>query len=201
MRAHSSKRLFVLWFVGLSGCGMQFNGKSAPPPTWEGTTLLQPHEPRIWSAPCSVSTGTRFTARLDRAISTDTSRPGDPFTAHVVTPVVSSCDLEFISKGAVLRGRVARSEAGELPVLALELVDVDTSTGAQPIAAAIRSGEGFAWIEINPPHARSSYQAFVIQPWETVPSGSTLGGSDRQLTLPAEGEIELELVEPVQVLP
>jgi hypothetical protein len=201
MRAHVSIELFVVSFVGLSGCGMQFTGKSIPPPAGEGTTLLQPREPRVWPAPCSVSTGTRFTARLDRAIGTDTSRPGDPFTARVVTPVVSSCQLELISKGAALRGRVARSEAGDPPVLALELVDIDTSSGPQPIAAAIRSGEGFAWVEVEPPHARSSYQAFMVQPWEAGPSDATVGGGDLQLTLPAGGVIELELVAPVQVLP
>src|SRR5689334_22167313 len=138
MHAHTSSGLFVFCFVGLSGCGLQLNGPTAPPPPPEGTTLLQRQEPRVWSRPCSVSTGTRFTARLDRAIGTDTSQPGDAFTAHVVTPVVSSCELDFVSKGAVLRGRVARSEAGDPPTLALELLDVETSLGVQPIAAAVR---------------------------------------------------------------
>ena len=164
--------------------------------------MVLAEEPTVWTAPCSVGTGTRFAARLDRAVGTDSSQPGEPFTAHVVTPVVMSCHLDFIPVGAVLRGRVARAEQSDPPVLALELVDVDTSLGPKPIAAAIRSGAGFAWLETNAPDARSSYKAVVVHSSSGMdPSYGTSDGRHVDLTVPAGGLVELELLEPVLVLP
>jgi hypothetical protein len=193
----SNEFIFLLG-AGLSSCSVSFNGRSAPPPAFEGTTMVLAEEPTVWVAPCSVGTGTRFTVRLDGEVGTDSSRPGEPFTAHVVTPVVMSCHLDFIYVGAVLRGRVVRAEPGDPPVLALELVDVDTSLGPKPIAAASRSGAGFAWLETSAPDARSSYQAVVVHP---LPSHATQDDRQADLTLPAGGLVELELLEPVLVLP
>jgi hypothetical protein len=145
-----------------------------------------------------VSSGTRFTARLDRPLGTDSSRPGDTFTAYVATPVVSSCGSDFILKGAPLRGRVASAEPGATPTLALEVIDVETSAGLKPIPAAIRSSAGLTWSEASAPGADSSYHAVVLYPsWGMAPPQ----GRDLQLTLAAGSLIELELVKPVLVLP
>jgi hypothetical protein len=193
---------FLTLVLALSSCSVQFNGRGHAPPARAGTTFVQPKEPRVWSVPCSVGTGTRFTARLDGAVGTGSSRPGDPFSARVLTPVVSSCQLDFIPVGGVLRGRVARAEPGDPPVLALELIDVETSLGPLEILAAVRSGGGFAWLETNSPNARSSYRAFVLYPaWVMEPSRETSPESEFNVTLPAGSVIELELLQSVDVLP
>jgi hypothetical protein len=161
--------------------------------------MVQPVEPNVQPAPCSVSAGTRFTARLDQFLATDSSLPGESFSARVVAPVMSSCHFDFIRAGATLRGRVTRAEPGKPPVLAIQLIDVDTSVGARPIPAAIRSVTGFAWVETNVPN--SSYRAFVLHPpWAMDPSGPASQGGELQQTFPEGALIELELTEPVVVV-
>jgi hypothetical protein len=93
---------------------------------------------------------------------------------------------------------VASAEPGATPTLALEVIDVETSAGLEPIPAAIRSSTGLTWGETSAPRADSSYHAFVLYPsWGVAPPQ----GRDLQLTLAAGSLIELELVKPVLVLP
>jgi hypothetical protein len=168
----------------------------------EGTAVVQPDEPSVWTVPCSVGAGTRFTARTDRTLGTDSSQPGETFAARVATRVKSSCGSDFISAGALVRGRVSRAEQGVPPVLALELTDADTSVGPKPILAAIRSAAGLEWIQIGPSDARSSYREFVLYPpWSFAQPSAASEGRMPQLTLPAGTLIEIELIEPVLILP
>jgi hypothetical protein len=83
--------------------------------------------------------------------------------------------------------------------LALELTDADTALGPKPISAAVRSGAGLEWIETN---ARSSYPTYDLFPsWSMARPRSTSEPSNVRLTLPAGSLIEVELVEPVLILP
>jgi hypothetical protein len=168
----------------------------------EGGAVVQPEEPPVWTVPCSVGAGTRLTAWTDRTLGTDSSHAGEPFAARVTTRVRTSCGSDFISAGALVRGRVARAEPGAPPVLALELTDADTSVGPRPIAAAIRAGAGLEWIQLNTGDPRASYKEFVLYPsWSFAQSRSTTDGRVLQLTLPAGTLIEVELIEPVLILP
>jgi hypothetical protein len=188
--------------VGLSSFSVSANEQSTTQLADQGGALVQPDEPKAWTVPCSVGAGTRFTARTDRTLGTDSSRPGEPFAARVVTRVVSSCGSDFISSGALLRGRVARAEAGAPPVLALELTDADTSVGPKPLAVTIRSGAGLEWIQIDTADPRASYRDYVLSPaWLFAQSRATPEQRVLQLTLPASTLIEVELIEPVLILP
>jgi len=193
-----SNHFFVLLAAGLSSYAVAPGGESS---AWgdEGTAVVPPHEPTVWTVPCSVGAGTRFTARTDNTLGTESSQPGQPFTSRVVTPVMSSCGRDYISAGAVLRGRVALAQQGAPPVLVLTLTDADTAVGSRPISATVRSGAGLEWIETN---AGSSNPTFLLySPWSTARSRSTSEGGNVQLTLPAGSLIEIELVEPVLILP
>jgi len=193
-----SKQFLVLLAAGLSGYALAPGGEAT---AWgdEGKAVVLPKEPAVWTPPCSVGAGTRFTARTDNTLGTESSQPGEPFTARVVTPVVSSCGHDFISAGAVLRGRVTLAQQGAPPVLVLALTDADTAVGPRPISATVRSGAGLEWIETN---AGSSNPTFLLySPWSTARSRSTSEGGNVQLTLPAGSLIEIELVEPVLILP
>jgi hypothetical protein len=183
----------------LTACSM--SGQPTAAFADEGTAVVLPEEPKVWTVPCSVGAGIRFTARTDRTLGTDSSQPNEPFTARVVTPVVSSCRSDYIAAGATLRGRVVRAEHGNPPVLALELTHADTSTGPQPISAAVRSGAGLEWIEVSVPKA-SSYREIELYPsWTFAQPQSTPQAADLQLTLPAGTLIQVELTEPVLILP
>src|SRR5262245_58493485 len=120
-RATRSKLSFALLVAAVSGCSASFNEQSAPTSSGDQAAVVQLPQLNVQPALCSVSAGTWFTARLDHFLGTDSSRPGETFTARVVAPVMSSCHFAFIRAGVTVRGRITCAEPGQPPVLALEL--------------------------------------------------------------------------------
>jgi hypothetical protein len=193
-----SNQALVLVAAGFLSYAISPSGRSTALAD-EGTAVVQSKEPGVWTRPCSVGAGASFTARTDRMLGTDSSQPGDPFTARVVTALVSSCGSDFIPSAAIVRGRVARVEQGASPALVLELTDADTAMGPTPISGIVRTGAGLEWFETN---AGSSYRSFELRQSESMPWPSpTSEPRHVRLTLPASSLIEVELVEPVLILP
>lgn len=65
--------------------------------------------PAVAAAPAATRTipiGTTFAVRVNEELTTAAHRPGDPFTATVLGPLVGPDGVELVPSGAVARGRV-----------------------------------------------------------------------------------------------
>jgi hypothetical protein len=85
----------------------------------------------------AVPAGTEFTARLNDAIGTKISSPGEFFTASVVAPVRAPDGSTVIREGALIRGRVVGVDKGPAPSIRLSFQSLDTDRGPMPISVTV----------------------------------------------------------------
>jgi hypothetical protein len=102
-----------------------------PPPA-----VLQPR-----SVTTAVATGTRLAIRMNDELSTETSRPGDGFTATLSEPVLDATGAVIIPAGATVRGRVAgvapSTRVGQTATLQLAFEAVSFGGGSYPLEATV----------------------------------------------------------------
>lgn len=89
----------------------------------------------------TVPIGTTFAVYLDDPLSTETSRPGDPFTATLRDPLVGPDGHVLLPTGAKVRGRVtdvaASDRAGDTAVIKLAFEAVSFDGRSHPMRAAV----------------------------------------------------------------
>jgi hypothetical protein len=88
----------------------------------------------------AVRAGTEMVVRLDRDIGTETTTPGEAFTATVETPLVAAGQI-VVPAGARVRGRVAALTEGRLPVILLDFRGLETVYGEVRPAVAVRTAD------------------------------------------------------------
>lgn len=97
-------------------------------------------------AQLTVPSGTFVTIRVNQALSSDHSRPGEPFSASLVKPIVVD-GIVVADRGQTLAGRVAdASKAGRIKGvsrLGIELTEVSLVDGTQvPLRSQLITYEG-----------------------------------------------------------
>ncbi len=101
-------------------------------------------EPReAMAVTVTVPAGTQFTIALDQAVSSKTSRPGDPVRAHVVDAIRAEGET-VVAAGASVQGAVAQVEgAGRITgraVLAFNFTSLETAAGMRSVQTAMVEG-------------------------------------------------------------
>jgi len=187
-------RMLLIGLPVVTSCSAPSSG--GPPA--DGLTIVE-HPVATWEKPCTVPAGTTFAVKLDRRLGTGTSTAGEIFTAQV-SRGISSCGRDVIVKGASLRGRVVDVARGDRSRLALELLDVETVLGPQPVPMAIRSAGGHAMSEEERPFRASVlYGPQARREWAPEPSAPATPQPD--VELPAASELVVEVSKPVTILP
>lgn len=194
----------LLGLTTIVGCA-----QTAPPA--KIVSITSGEMPTTAAAPMAgprVPAGSKLALRLDKAIGTDLSEPGDWFTATVTRSVYNGKGDELlIPTGAQVRGRVVRADGGKSPTLALELESIETMRGVMQLDAAI-SNVSSTMVDAPSPHrtTASPYAdepgvvaySTTVSPWE--PSGNESGPPlERQIRIPAGAALELVLTQPLIV--
>lgn len=115
----------------------------APPPDPVPETVPPPVDPGPEMATATVAVGTTLTVSLDETLSTETSQPGDAFTATVQDPIYASDGHVLIPSGATVRGRVVQVQksdrVGETAMLNLAFEAVSFGEASYPLEASVLS--------------------------------------------------------------
>jgi hypothetical protein len=88
-----------------------------------------------------VPAGTRFTARLDRTIDTQTSHRGEQFFAVTNEALTDRSGHVVVPAGARIHGRVRSVEGARGSRIRLEFDGVDTLVGYAPLQARIENAD------------------------------------------------------------
>lgn len=100
----------------------------------------------------AVPAGARLGVRVEDALSTETSTPGDTFTATVLTPLRGPDGTVVIQEGAKVHGRVLAVEKEPAPSLKLVFETVDTAMGRRRLRATLASAaDGTVSMELAEP--------------------------------------------------
>jgi len=102
-------------------------------------------------APNEVSSGTRFLVRLQDTLDTQTAKPGDPFTALTLVPLVSA-DGTTLRPGAAIRGHIDRIQQAHRMGRAriwLTFDDIQTPDGWIPLVAMVDDVPGVRAIRVD----------------------------------------------------
>jgi len=103
-----------------AGCQSDANGGSDESAYGGSSTESSPA-----SASVTVPEGTTFVVTMDSSLSSDESRSGDPFLAHLQEPIRSGGEI-VVPAGAEVRGRVAEVRNAEETSLILDFTEVET---------------------------------------------------------------------------
>ncbi len=90
----------------------------------------------------ALPAGARLDVHVDDALSTETSQPGDAFTATVLAPVRGPDGRVVVQEGAKIRGRVLsieKAENGRDPSMRVLFENVDTTMGRRKLRATLAS--------------------------------------------------------------
>ena len=125
-------------------------------PAYQAQTYPQPQQPGYYSESTAqpvqptvvqggwIQPGTRLIAQLDSPVGTQYSQPGQPYTAHVVVPLVDQNNQQVIPAGAQVQGRVmaVREGDGGQPATIQLTADTVVIDGVQhPISAHIAAAD------------------------------------------------------------
>lgn len=87
-----------------------------------------------------VQAGTEFRVTLDQPLSTQTSSPGELFTARVEEPLYSPRGVVIAPRGATIVGHVVKVQSGPAR-LVLSMDRIQTNEGPAPLHARVKSAE------------------------------------------------------------
>jgi hypothetical protein len=92
-----------------------------------------------------IQPGTQLTLRMNEAVGTDVSRPGQRFSASVVTPVIDRNGVPIIPAGAEVLGYVAEiregNQTGTAPLLSLAFDGLRIGGTVHPFRAHVVSAD------------------------------------------------------------
>ena len=139
-----------------------------------------------------VPEGTPFEVRLDRAVGTEFSEPGQPVTARVIWPMHGPTGKVLVKPGALLSGAVV-SVSPERNRILLCLTTLETITGPAPVVAEVLHADAVARsLDFYDPKA--TYELIL-----TAPPSSSLDTNVRYY-IPIGGLVRFALTRPL-VLP
>lgn len=105
--------------------------------------VVPPVDPSPAMATATVAVGTTLSVSLNETLSTETSEPGDAFTATVQDPIYAPDGHVLIPAGAVVRGRVVQVQksgrVGETAMLNLAFEAVSFGDASYPLEASVLS--------------------------------------------------------------
>ena len=138
----------------------------------------------------TLPAGLAFHAHLDRALSSDDVRVGEPFTATLDEPLRSSDGTVRVPSGAKLTGRVIGVDRGPVGRLSLQFESLYVGGGAQPIGVHVVDIEHVrvAGADATSTSDASSSVAFVypLQPTELPAPAEPVGGGPPPAAIPVE---------------
>ncbi|HUE76437.1 MAG TPA: glycine zipper 2TM domain-containing protein [Longimicrobiales bacterium] len=105
----------------------------------------RPSTPQPRTVTRSVPTGTTFAIRMNEQLSTETSKPGDAFTATLTDPIVDAQGNVIVPAGATVRGRVtavaASERVGQTAALKLAFEAVSFGGESYPLQATVQRAD------------------------------------------------------------
>lgn len=107
-----------------------------------------------------VQAGTELRVTLDQPLSTQTSRPGEDFTARVEEPLLSPSGAVIVPRGATITGHVAKVQSGPAR-LVLVMDRVQTNQGPAPFHARVKHAEKQSYLSGRPLYGDSGEIAFL----------------------------------------
>ncbi len=115
--------------------------RTAPPRQAEP----RPSTPQPRTVTRSVPTGTTFAIRMNDQLSTETSQPGDAFTATLTDPIMDANGNVIVPAGATVRGRVtavaASERVGQTAALKLAFEAVSFGGESYPLQATVQRAD------------------------------------------------------------
>jgi hypothetical protein len=105
-----------------------------------------------------VQAGSVFPVALDGPIDTFYTPPGTRFAATVMTPIEGRYGHVLVRAGAKVRGTLASVGEPDIPLIRVELDDIDTVAGTVPLHAAVRRAQHYDW---KGPPRRVPYASYV----------------------------------------
>jgi hypothetical protein len=87
-----------------------------------------------------VQAGMELQATLDQPLSTQTSRPGEIFTARVEEPLISPDGEVIVPRGAMIIGHVVKVQSGPAR-LVVAMDRIQTNQGPAPLQARIKHAD------------------------------------------------------------
>lgn len=115
--------------------------RTAPPRQAEP----RPSTPQPRTVTRSVPTGTTFAIRMNDQLSTETSQPGDAFTATLTDPIMDANGNVIVPAGATVRGRVtavaASERVGQTAALKLAFEAVSFGGESYPLQATVERAD------------------------------------------------------------
>lgn len=125
--------------AALAGCSRAATVESTLP-----SPSVQP-APATPATAAALPTGTMLTVRMNDAISTESSKVGDRFTATVTQPVVAQNGETAVPSGAVVTGTVTglddSDHPGDRALIRLSFDQLSFSGESHPLAADIASAQ------------------------------------------------------------
>ncbi|HSH46348.1 MAG TPA: hypothetical protein VK966_10945 [Longimicrobiales bacterium] len=116
-----------------------------PQPERERQPAPRPSPPQPSTVTMSVPAGTTLAIRMNDELSTETSRPGDAFTATLSDPVLDAAGNVIIPAGATVRGRVtevgASTRVGQTAAIRLAFEAVSFGGESYPLAATVQRAD------------------------------------------------------------
>ncbi|MGZ3423673.1 MAG: hypothetical protein ACXVEF_35935 [Polyangiales bacterium] len=119
---HSSLLVSAVLVLAATSCANLRTGPS--------TTTASPNE--ALQSPI-VASGTRFHARLESPLSSESARPGDTLTARLDEPLVAGDGTVVAPRGTLLTGRVLEVERGGLGRVTVRFDELRVRGRAYPI--------------------------------------------------------------------
>jgi hypothetical protein len=96
-----------------------------------------------------VQAGTELRITLDQPLSTQTSRPGEDFTARVEEPLLSPRGVVIVPRGATIAGHVVKVQSGPAR-LVLVMDRIQTNQGPAPFHARVKHAEKQSYLSGRP---------------------------------------------------
>jgi hypothetical protein len=134
MRIRSVSIVALVLAPGLVACG---GASKTAPSARTAAVVVSPSGQAVSAA--YVAAGTPFDARLDRAIDTRTSAPGEPITATVTEPIRASDGKVIVPQGTQFEGHIAFIDRLNGPRIGLEFDDMVLGHSRVPVAVQILS--------------------------------------------------------------
>jgi hypothetical protein len=142
-----------------------------------------------------LPTGTTFVVRVNEELTTERSRPGDPFTATLMGPLVDADGAELVPSGATVRGRVTAvsppGPADGRAALTLAFEVMTFGWRSRPMRGVIEEVVGRG-DELSPRVAAAGVEAGTVVPVDVT------AGAGR---LPRGARLSVRLIEPVDLAP
>jgi hypothetical protein len=165
----------------------------------------QPQTATQAQAPAPIPAGTEFTARLNEAIGSDSSTPGQFVTLTTISPLQDIAGVVVAPPGSKVRGRVVSVDRGAIPTIRLTFSNLETKDhGTLSLAATVKNpatgtpGATYSTEEIYSPSL--AYNAVLLPPGPGRPSGPVGGGPTEQgatIHVPAGTAFRLVLTKPL----